>query len=85
MMRVACRDDACIVSTVKNSHKNLIGGFILGEPDFINWIKETFLLFRKENKEIPQLKKLRPILTLEAVVLEVCKNFAIDKEGNGKK
>jgi len=36
MMRVACRDDACIVSTVENSHKNLIGSFILGEPDFVS-------------------------------------------------
>ena len=66
-------------------HKNLIGGFILGEQDFINWIKETFLLSRKEDKEIPQLKKLRPILTLEAVVPEVCKEFAIDKKAVIKK
>jgi len=43
------------------------------------WIKETFLLSRKEDKEIPQLKKLRPMLTLKAVVSEVCKEFAIVK------
>ena len=81
----ACKDDACIVSTVKNPHKNLIGGFILGEPDFLNWIKETFLSSRKEEKEIPQLKELRPRLTPEAVVSEVCKKFAIDKEAMIKK
>jgi len=66
-------------------HKNLIGGFILGESDFVSRMKETFLLSRKEDKEIPQLKKLRPILTLEAVVSEVCKEFAIDKEAVIKK
>jgi len=42
---------------VENPHKNLIGSFILEEPDFVNWIKETFLSSRKEDKEIPQLKK----------------------------
>ena len=62
------------------SHKNLIGGFILGEQDFISWIKETFLLSRKEDKEIPQLKKLKHRLTPEAVVSEVSKKFAIDKD-----
>jgi len=66
-------------------HKNLISGFILGEPDFISWIKETFLLSRKEDKEISQLKKLRHRLTLEAVVSEACKEFAIDKEAAIKK
>ncbi len=39
------------VKAVENPYKNLIGGFISGEPDFVNWIKETFLSFRKEDKE----------------------------------
>jgi len=44
------------IKAVENAHKNLISGFILGEPCFVNWIKETFLLSRKEDKEIPQLR-----------------------------
>ena len=48
-------------------------------------MKEIFLLSRKEGKEIPQLKELMSRLTLEAVVPEVCKEVAIDKEGNEKK
>jgi len=43
----------------------------------------------KEDKGIPQLKKIRSKLTPEALVPEVCKEFAIDKEvakeGNEKK
>jgi len=73
------------VKAVENPHKNLIGGFILGEPDFVNWIKEIFLSSKKEDKEIPQLKELMPRLTPEAVVSEVCKEFAIDKEAVIKK
>ncbi len=65
------------VKAVENSYKNLIGGFILGEPDFISWIKEIFLLSRKEDKEIPQLKKLRYRLTPEAVVSEVYNQHAL--------
>ena len=68
------------VKAVENPDKNLIGGFILGEPDFLNWLKETFLSSGEEDKEIPQLKGLRPRL-----VLEVCKEFAIDKEAVIKK
>ena len=42
-------------------------------------------MFRKEEKEIPQLKELRPILTPEAVVSKVCKEFTIDKKALIKK
>ena len=73
------------VKAVENPHKNLIGSFILKELDFVNWIKETFLSSRKEDKEIPQLKKIIPSLTPEAVVSEVCKKFAIDKKAVIKK
>ena len=74
------RDHIHVPMFYRLPHKNLIGSFILEEPAFVNWIKETFLSSRKEDKEIPQLKELMPRLTPEAVVSEVCKDFAIDKE-----
>jgi hypothetical protein len=35
-------------------------GFILGDRDFVTWVKESFLSGREDEKEIPQLKKLKP-------------------------
>ena len=35
------------VKAVENPHKNLIGGLILGEPDFVNWIKKHFIIQKK--------------------------------------
>lgn len=39
--------------TLENLHKQVIGGFILGDLDFVNWVKETFLSSRQDDKEIP--------------------------------
>jgi putative transposase len=73
------------VKAVENPHKNLIGGFILGETDFADWIKETFLSGKKEDKEIPQLKRLKPRLTPDAIVEGVCEEFSTDKDSVIKK
>jgi hypothetical protein len=29
------------IKTLENPHKRVIGGFILGDLDFVNWVKET--------------------------------------------
>ena len=57
--------EAADITTLENPHKQLSAGFILGDLDFVNWIKETFLSGRKDEKEIPQLKKLKPKTQLE--------------------
>jgi hypothetical protein len=56
-----------------------ITGFIFGDLDFENWIKETFLSGRRDEKEIPQLKKLTPREQLESIVNAVCEEFGCDK------
>ena len=43
--------------------------------NFINWVKETFLSSREGEKEIPQLKKLKPRVSPEIVVKAVCQEF----------
>ena len=48
------------IKSVKDPSKHLAGGFILGDTDFVNWVKDTFLSKREDEKEIPQLKKLKP-------------------------
>jgi hypothetical protein len=66
------------IRTVKDLSKHLVGGFILGDTDFVNWVKDTFLSMREDEKEIPQLKKLKPRVTPEIIVEQVSKVFKIE-------
>lgn len=63
------------MQSLQNPAKDLSGGFILGSPDFVNWVKETFLSNRHGEKEIPQLKKLRPKTDFDKIVSVVCREF----------
>ncbi len=65
--------------TLENPHKQVNQGFILGGLDFENWVKETFLSGRKDEKEIPQPKNLKPKPKLETVVNSVCREFACNE------
>ena len=62
-------------NTVENPHKQVTAGFILGDTNFANWVKETFLSSKQGEKEIPALKKLKPRIPPEAVVKAVCQEF----------
>ena len=66
--------------SLKNPGEDLVGGFILGSPEFVNWVKDNFLSKRPEDKEIPQLRQLKPLVSKEAVVDNVCREFGCDKE-----
>ena len=46
----------------------------------MNWVKKTFLSGRQDEKEIPQLKKLKPKVPLETVTQAVCEEFSCKKE-----
>jgi putative transposase len=63
------------ITTLENPDKQLVGGFILGAPDFIDWVKDTFLSTRKDEKEISQLKKLKPKTPVETIIQAVCTEF----------
>ena len=56
----------------------MVGGFILGDTDFVNWVKDTFLLLREDEKEIPQLKRLKPSVAPEIIVEQVSIEFKIE-------
>lgn len=73
------------IKTVKDPSKQLEGGFILGDIDFVNWVKETFLSKRDDEKEIPQLKKLKPRVAPETIVDQVSKAFNTKAEKIRKK
>jgi len=60
---------------LKNPYEDATGGFILGREAFVNWVKETFLSKRDDEKEIPQLRSLKPRVPPKRVINEVCKEF----------
>ncbi len=66
--------------TLENPAKNLVGGFILGDSDFVNWVKETFLSARNDEDEIPQLKRLKPRTSLNAIVQAVSGSFGSSRK-----
>ena len=57
--------------------KNLVGGFIFGSSDFVDWVKETFLAQRSEKKDIPQFTftEFKPRLSADQIVAAVCDEF----------
>jgi len=73
------------MANVENPEKDLSGGFILGSSDFVNWVKERFLSALPDEKEIPQLRQLKPIIEKKTIVEAVSKEFGCDCESILKK
>jgi len=46
--------------------ENIKGGFILGNSDFVEWVRDKFLK-NKKDKEIPQIKQLKVVRTPEEI------------------
>ena len=65
---------------VENPEKDVVGGFILGSVEFVNWVKDTYLSKRSDEAEIPQLKEVKPRPTPDAVVAAVCEEFGCDAD-----
>ncbi|MFQ6615876.1 MAG: transposase [Fidelibacterota bacterium] len=68
------------VKEVTYPSKHALGGVVLGGKDFVKWIQETFVSARREEKEIPQLRAIRPRISVETIVQAVCKEFDCAKE-----
>jgi hypothetical protein len=68
------------IKTLENPNRQVIEGFILGDSDFINWVKDTFLSGKKDEKEIPQLMKLKAKIQLETILKAVCREFTCNEE-----
>ncbi len=52
----------------------------MGDPEFVNWVKDTFLKSRETIKEIPELKALKSFTTVEKVIEAVSMEFECDAE-----
>ena len=68
------------IKTLENPNRWVTEGFILGDSNFVDWIKSNFLSARQDEKEIPQLKKLKPRVSLETIVNAVCEEFDCNQE-----
>jgi len=65
---------------VEDPEKDVVGGFILGSVPFVNWVKQTYLSKRSGEKELPQLKELKPRVSPDEVLAGVCEEFGCDIE-----
>ncbi|MCJ7778062.1 MAG: transposase [Sedimentisphaerales bacterium] len=63
-----------------NPLDDVVGSSLLGPKHFIEWVKSTFLSERKTDREIPQLKELKPRPDVETIVEEVAKHFKVTPE-----
>lgn len=56
------------------------GGFILGSVDFVQWVKETYLSSRCDEKEIPGLRKLKPMIETDRIIDRVADEFECSRD-----
>jgi len=73
---------------IENPSQDIINGAILDGADFVNWIKRNFLSKDSDIKEKPELKRLKPRLTPEDLMLAICHEFTCTREAilrKGKK
>lgn len=65
---------------IENPSTDIVSGVILGGTEFIKWIKRNFLSKDFDIKEKPQLKSLKPGLTVEDVLPAICNEFGCTHE-----
>lgn len=68
------------LDTLENPEKDLTGGFILGPADFVQWVKETYLSFRSDEKEISGLRKLKPAIEIDWIIDRVADEFECSRD-----
>ena len=74
--------------SLENPNKAQIGGFILGGEEFAKWIDDQFLSPQSDDRERPQLKRLKPRVDMDNIISAVSKSFGIEAEqilAKGKK
>lgn len=63
-----------------NLNNQIREGFILGGMEFVSWVQKKFLTVQDDQKEIPQLQKLKPKIPLDSIVTAVCDEFGCSPE-----
>jgi len=63
-----------------NPFDNVVGGALLGSKNFIEWVGSTFLSAKKKDREVPQLRELKPRPEVEMIVEKVANHFKVTAE-----
>ena len=67
------------IKELENPNKGAREGFIIGGDCFADWVQRTLLAKRGEEKEVPQLKKLKPKPALEKIIEAVAHEFGCSR------
>ncbi len=63
------------VESLNNPAKDAVEGLILGDENFVKLMQGRLLSFKSDEKEVPQLRGLKPRPAVEKVVKEVGRKF----------
>ncbi len=63
-----------------NPFADVVGGSLLGSKSFIQWVKDTFLSAGRRDREIPDLKTLKPRPPVEAIIRAVAEGLRATPE-----
>ena len=72
--------DGINAKTLEDPGKDVVGGVILGDTDFVEWVRETFLSEMEDEKEIPQLTELKPKPSLKRILQAVRDEIGCSEE-----
>ncbi len=56
------------MENLQNPNSLSVGGCILGDSNFVNWVRETFVSDEANTNEIPDIKKLKPAVSSDIIV-----------------
>jgi REP element-mobilizing transposase RayT len=76
------------IERLEDPLRNATGSFVLGDDDFVRWVRGSFLQDRKDHREVPQLRRLEPRVDLDRIVDAVGREYNCPAEriraGGGK-
>ncbi len=67
-------------ANVSNPCDEAVAGSVLGTKPFLRWVEDTFLSARQANPEIPGLKRVKPVPSVEAIVRAVAEAQQVSGE-----
>jgi putative transposase len=65
---------------VSNPLDEAVAGSVLGSKTFLQWVEDTFLAGRHADPEIPDLKRITPCPSVEAIVSAVAQAWQVNPE-----
>ncbi len=65
---------------LKNPSAKVVSGLILGDENFVKWVKSSFLANRPDHPEMPQLNNLKPRCAVDRIIELVAEAFGRTNE-----